>query len=162
MDHGYLPVLLLAQDPRHPVACDILALGARAGAPPWWRGIVHGVGDPAWLLPRLIRAPLAAWVVTPTGPPSGWGAEAGRWAWARRALQTGPMPARTRLIRRFVVGSQEEARALAVGVAMGRIACARGEEIRAVYTEVSRMEACAWRHQYHTESLKAMPYQGGT
>lgn len=137
MDHGYLPVLLLAQDPLHPVACDILALGARAGAPPLrWRGIAHAVGDPAWLLPRLIRAPLAIWVVTPTGPfPPGSGP--GRFS---EIARTGPLPARTRLIRRFVVASQEEARGLAAaGVAMGRIACARGEEIRAVYAEVARM-----------------------
>ena len=130
MDHGCPPVLRLAEDLRPPVT-PVTLMG--------WRGLIHATGSWGWLLRQIPRAPMAAWVATPRGPiPS---AERGpaRAALAL-ALRAGPLPIRARLIRRFVVESQEEARALArAGVAMGRIACAQGEEVRRVYLEVWRM-----------------------
>lgn len=135
MDHGYPPTLLLAEDLRHPVvqAARSLAMVTIVDrVPVGWGGIAHAVGRLSWARGQILRAPLAGWVVTVTEIDVR--ADRGRMA---KWCGTAPLPGWTRLIQRFVVGSQEEARGLcAAGVAMGRIVCGGGG---VVYGEVGRM-----------------------
>lgn len=100
--------------------------------------VVHLIGDSKSLFSGVLRSGLAAGVVvSPCGP------LAGGIPRLDALLHVAPLPWWTRRVHRFVLASQDEARALhRSGVALGRIVVVRpGEEgeIRGVYGEVGRV-----------------------